>query len=108
VGDTEVGNLRASFATDQDVARRNVAVNNSALMRSREPTCNLRRNCRCAAWHKWTDASQHRGEIFAVNKLHDDRRRFTFWGNVKDGSNVRVRNDRSGPTYRAEARSGSG
>jgi hypothetical protein len=108
VRDAEVGDLRASLATNEDVARRDIAVNDAALMCGGEPARNLRRNSCSATWHKWADTSEHRGEIFAVNKLHDDCRSFTFWGYVEDCGNVRVRDDRGGAPFRAEARSGSG
>jgi hypothetical protein len=104
VSNTEVGNLRASFAADQNVARRNVAVNNAALMRCGKAARNLRRNSCGATRHKRADTAEHRGEIFTVNKLHDDRRSFALWRNVKDGGNVRMRNDCGGAPFSAEAR----
>jgi hypothetical protein len=104
VSNTEVGNLRASFAADQNVARRNVAVNDTALMRCGEAARNLRRNSCGATRHERADSAQHGSEIFAVNKLHDDRRSFALWRNVKDGGNIRMRNDCSGAPFSAEAR----
>jgi hypothetical protein len=104
VSNTEVGNLRASFAADQNVARRNVAVNDAALMRCGKAARNLRRNSCGATRHKRADTAEHRGEIFTVNELHDDRWRFTFWRNVKDSGNIRMRNDCSGAPFSAEAR----
>jgi hypothetical protein len=106
VSNTEVGNLRASFAADQNVARRNVAVNDAALMRCGKAARNLRRNSCGATRHKRADTAQHGGEIFAINKLHDDCWRFTLWSNVKDGGNVRMRNDCGGTPFGAEACSG--
>jgi hypothetical protein len=41
VGNAEVGDLRSPFAADQNVARRNVAVNDAALMCSGEAARNL-------------------------------------------------------------------
>jgi hypothetical protein len=108
VSNTEVGNLRASFAADQNVARRNVAVNDAALMRCGKAARNLRRNSCGATRHKRADTAEHRGEIFTVNELHDDRWSFTLWSNVKDGGNVRMRNDCGGAPFSAEARGGGG
>jgi hypothetical protein len=81
-------------------------VNNAALMRGGEAARNLRRNSCGATRHKWANAAQHGGEIFAINKLHNDRWRFTLWSNVKDGGNVRMRNDCGGTPFGAETRSG--
>jgi len=78
-------------------------VNDAALMRGGEAASNLRRNSCGATRHKWANAAQHGGEIFAVNKLHDDRRGFTFWSNIKDGGNVWMRNDGGGAPFGAEA-----
>jgi hypothetical protein len=71
--DAKVGDLCATFAVDQNVARRNVAMNDAAHMCGSESTSNLRSNCRSAAWHKWSNAAQHRGEVLTVNKFHDNR-----------------------------------
>jgi len=81
-------------------------VDDSALMRGGEAARNLRRNSCGATRHEWSNAAQHGGEIFTVNKFHDDRRSFTLWCNVKDGGNVRMRNDCGGTPFGAEARGG--
>ena len=108
MSDTEVGDLRTPFATNQNVARRNVAVTDAALMRGGEAARNLRRNSCGATRHKRANAAQHGGEIFAVNKFHDDRWSFTLWRNVKDGGNVRMRDDCGSAPFGAEARGGGG
>jgi hypothetical protein len=108
VSNTEVGNLRAAFATDQDVARRDVAVNDAALMRCGKAASNLRRNSCGATRHERANTTQHGGEIFTINELHDDRWSFTLWRNVKDSGNIWVRNDCGGTPFGAEARSGGG
>jgi hypothetical protein len=59
VGDTKVGDLRTPFTANQDVTRRNVAVNDAALMRGGEAARNLRRNSCGATRHKWANATQH-------------------------------------------------
>jgi hypothetical protein len=82
-------------------------VNDATLMRCGKATSNLRRNSCGATWHERADTAQHGGEIFTVNEFHDDRRRFTFWCYVKDGGDVRMRNDCGGTSFGAEAR-GSG
>jgi hypothetical protein len=106
--DAKVGDLCATFAVDQNIARRDVAMNDAAHMCGSESTSNLRRNRCSAAWHQWTDASQHGGKIFAVDKLHHDGRRFTLWRNVKHGSHVWMRNDCRGAALGAESVSGGG
>jgi hypothetical protein len=83
-------------------------MNDAAHMCCGEPTSNLRSNCRSAAWHQWTDASQHGGKIFAVDKLHHDGWRFALWRNVEYGGNVWMRDDGGGTTFSAEAVSGGG
>jgi hypothetical protein len=108
VSDTKVSDLCASFATDQNVARRNVAVNDAALMRGGEAARNLRRNSCSATRYERADTAQHRGEIFAINKFHNNRRSFAFWRNVKDSGNVRMRNDCGGTPLGAEARGSGG
>jgi hypothetical protein len=83
-------------------------VNDATLMCGGEAARNLRRN-RCGSTrHKWADAAQHGGEIFAVNKFHDDRGGFTLWRNIKDGGNVRMRNDCGGAPFGSEERGGGG
>jgi hypothetical protein len=96
VRNTKVCNLRAPFASNQDVSRCDVAMNDAALMCRRQPSCNLRRNRRRATRNKWPHTTQHGGEIFAIDKLHDDRWCITLWGHVKHRRNIRVRNDRCG------------
>jgi hypothetical protein len=105
---TKVGDLCTTFTADQNVARRDIAMNDAAHMCGGESACNLCSNRCRAAWHQRTDAAQHGGEILAVNKLHHDGRRFTLWRNVKHGGNVWVRNDGGGPTFGSEAIGGSG
>jgi hypothetical protein len=48
-------------------------MNDAAHMCGGESACNLCSNRCSAAWHQRTDATQHRGEILAVNKLHHNR-----------------------------------
>jgi hypothetical protein len=77
-------------------------------MCSGESTSNLCSNCRSTAWHEWTNAPQHGGEIFSVDKLHHDGWRFTVWRHIKHSGNVGVRDDGGGATFSAEAVSGGG
>jgi hypothetical protein len=70
---TKVGDLRTTLPADQNVARRDIAMNDAAHMCGGESACNLCSNRCSAAWHQRTDATQHRGEILAVNKLHHNR-----------------------------------
>ena len=78
-------------------------MNDAALMCCGEAARNLCGNGCGATRHERTDAAQHGGKIFAVNKLHDDRRSFTLWSNIKNGGNVRMRNDGGGAPFGAEA-----
>jgi hypothetical protein len=106
--DTKIGDLCTTFAIDQNVPRRHVTMNDAAHMCSGESTSNLCSNCRSTTWHEWTNAPQHGGEIFSVDKLHHDGWRFAFWCNIKHSGNVGVRDDGGGATFSAEAVSGGG
>jgi hypothetical protein len=81
-------------------------VNDPALMRCCQSASNLCRDCRRSARNEWSNASQHGGEIFSINKFHDDRWRIALGGHVKHGGNVWVRNDRCGAALCAESRGG--
>jgi hypothetical protein len=59
VSDSEVRDLRTPFATDQNVARRNVAVDDAALMCGGEAARDLRRNSCGATRHERADTAQH-------------------------------------------------
>jgi hypothetical protein len=106
--DTKVGDLCTPFTIDQNVARRDVAMDNATHMCGCESTSNLRSNCRSAAWHQWPNAAQHGGKVLAINKFHHDGWRFTLWRNVEYGGNIWVRDDGGGATFGAEAISGGG
>ena len=106
VGDSEIGDLRAPLTADQDVSRREITVDDPACMRSGESARNLRGDRSGTAWHERTDATQHRGEIFAVDELHDDRRRLALGGDIEHCGDVWMRDDRGGATLGAESRGG--
>jgi hypothetical protein len=59
VRDSEVCDLRPPFASNQDVARRDVAVDDAALVRGGKSARDLRRNCSGASGHERTNATQH-------------------------------------------------
>jgi hypothetical protein len=71
--DTEVGDLSTPLPADQNVARRDIAMNDASHMCGGESASNLCSNRCSAAWHQRTDATQHGGKVLAINKLHHNR-----------------------------------
>jgi hypothetical protein len=72
--DAEVGDLCAPLTVNQNVSRRYVTMNDPANVRRSKPTRYLRSDCSGTTRHKWSDTSQHGGEVFTVDKLHHDGR----------------------------------
>jgi hypothetical protein len=103
---TEVGDLRTTFSIDQDVARRDVAMDDAAHMCSGKSTSDLRGNGCCTTRDKRTHSSQHGGQVLAVDELHDDGWGFAIRRNVEDGGNIRVCDDCGGASLGAESISG--
>ena len=83
-------------------------MNDAAHMCCGQSARHLCGNCCGASWHEWSDAAQHRGEIFTVDKLHHNCWRLALWRNVKHSGNVWVRDDCGGSTLGTEAVSGGG
>jgi hypothetical protein len=56
---TEVGDLCATFTTDQDIARGDIAMNDAAHMCRSKSARHLSGHRCSATWHQWANAPQH-------------------------------------------------
>ena len=73
-GETEVGDLGAPLAVDQDVAGLEIAMEDAALVRGAEPGAELARELERLVGGQPADAAQQRGEVLAVDVLHRQER----------------------------------
>jgi hypothetical protein len=68
----EVGDPDAPAPVDHDVRRLEIAVDDPALVRGREPEADLPRDLDRLVARRTAQTAEHRGEILAVDVLHDD------------------------------------
>src|SRR5665213_1852294 len=103
LGDAEVGDLYLAIARDQNVARLDVAVNDTVAMRVTEGRRDLRYQSRRMRRRERSPAAQHVGERRAVHQFHDNEVRAVVFAPVKDRHDVRMREVRRRLGFATEA-----
>ena len=71
-GDPEVGHLHPAFASHQDVAGLDVAMDETIRVGRGDRPRHLGRQPRRLAWGQGSAAPDDRGQVLAVDQLHDD------------------------------------
>ena len=101
--DPEVGDLHPAVAADEDVRRLDVAVDDAAVVRGLDGAGGLGGEARGLARGQDPLLAQDRGEVLALDELHDDVRARRVVAEVEHGDDVRVVERRGGLCLVAEA-----
>ena len=103
-GDPEVGDVDPAVAADEDVRRLDVAVDDAAVVGDLEGAGDVGGDAGGLARGEGPVLAQDRGEVLALDELHDDVRARRVFAEVEHGDDVRVAERRRGPRLVAEAR----
>ena len=102
-GDPEVGDHRPSVAGQQDVARLDVAMDDAADVGDAQRPGDIEPDPRGLGRREAAHASEARGEVLALDELHDEVRLAVVRAGLQAGHDVRVAQDGRGERLAPEA-----
>jgi hypothetical protein len=103
-GEPEVGDAQLAPAVEHQIRRLQIAVEDSAIVRGREPGTELPREIERLVGRQATDPLRERREIFAVDVLHREKRQAVHFADVVDAADVRMRDLSRAPDLLVELR----